>query len=66
MQEQQYSYSFKLDRGYVFINYQMGEHNPYKDFWQISRSTHKDKYYFKSLEAAKLFIEINFKVFKNE
>jgi hypothetical protein len=62
MSKEKKSYTFKLKRGYAYINYQIGKYNSHKDFWEISISTHKKKYYFKSLDAAKLFVEINFKV----
>ena len=48
-------------KGKAFIVLQGGFSNPHKDFWEISFSFNKKKYYFKSFRAAELFLEINSK-----
>lgn len=57
---EQKSYSFKLKRGYAYLNFICSPHGEHHEMWMVSRSTHKRKDYFKSLRAAQLFIEINF------
>ena len=47
-------------KGKAYIVFQGGFNNPHKDMWEISFSgKNKQKYYFKSYHAAKLFLEIN-------